>query len=118
MASKILGIGIFLNGDGTTNPITLDLRDDPYFTFSPGLIAVTNDNFPAATLSFNVSPSFDIIKTPPAAFDLGSFGTLTGNVLFTVGSTAFTATLSGYVITITPTVAFTGVEQVLGILSF
>lgn len=118
MASKVVGFAIYLLGDGTTNPVTIDLRNDGYFLFSPFPVAQLTDTITATDLLNNVAPVFDVLKTPPSGFTLGSLFVSSGVVEFGVGDVRFTASLSGYILTITPTSAFTSVLAAVGLLGY
>lgn len=118
MTTKVVGFAVYLLGDGTTNPVTVDLREDAYFLFSPFPVAQLPDTAAASDIGYNVAPSFDIRKTPPSGFTLGSMYSASGIVEFGVGDSRFTVNLSGYVLTITPTSGYTTVEAVSGLLEF
>lgn len=120
MAGRVaIGFSFFVFGDGTTNPVTVDLRTDPVALFYPQpIVEDTNAFNPLTSLTVD---KFDIFKNPPTGVVLGSFVTSGASVGFTSSPTGdFTSspTLSGFKITVTPNFAFTNLQQCIGILLF
>jgi hypothetical protein len=120
MAATIaLGFSFFIQGDGTTNPVTFDLRTHPFFTFSVNPLANFNsDTISSEILTNPVASTFDVLKNPPAGFTAGLYAVSSGAVVFSAGTSQYSASLSGYQLTVTPSTGISGIYQVLGVLTF
>jgi hypothetical protein len=115
-----VGIVFSFNGDGTDNPVSIDLRTDAYFIFQPIVLDyLAGSNAKLLSLFSSPNGTFDILKTLPTDIILGTFPAHLNVPTFTVGDSNFaTATITGSVITVTPALALTGLTPVVGILTF
>jgi len=124
MAGSIaVGFSFFVVGDGTTDPVTVSLLTDPIYLFS--VDPLTPSSTGSNPLSQAVSPRFDIVKTPPTGAFLGEFTATSGSPTFALatgtpgsGGNFSSVAVSGYDITVTPAIGFTGVFPAVGILTF
>lgn len=115
-----VGIVFNFNGDGTADPVSIDLRTGAYFLFQPVVLDyLAGANAKLLSLFSNPNPTFDILKTLPTGIILGTFPAHLNVPAFTVGDSNFsTATITDSVITVTPAAALTGLTPVVGILTF
>jgi hypothetical protein len=120
MAGSIaLGFSLFVAGDGTVDPIVVDIRNIPIFYFSPDPITNVSQTSaqPLISIDYRVAPTFDILKTTPTGVTIGSFSLVNNLVQFSVGG-FWGASIDGYTLTLTPESSSTSVGQVVGILTF
>lgn len=122
MAGKVaIGFAAWIVGDGTTDPTTIDLTKDAVFFFSPDPLKNVSQTSSQTLIPLDLKPSprFDIIANPPTGVVLGSYSLVNNYPTLGLSGGQFSSpSVSGYKVSVTPDLAYTNLNQVVGVLTF